>query len=290
MWRRRHAIMERSKNLVSIITPTYNRAYILGNTIDSVLVQTDNDWELIIVDDGSTDNTEELIRSYKDARIKYFSQENRGPSAARNRAFDILTGGWVSYIDSDNELLPNYLEVMKGWLADNPDALYALPKGNRTLELYEDGRLVRLIDDSADFPDALTARDIALRNIHFDINGFMHSRKIIDAGIRFDEDMDSLEDWDFALTICERYPDRFLYVPVRLFNYHQRYGTDGLVSNASYAKWAQSFERVYQKHKDDKILQGQTWYPDRVEKYRKLEQDYQEGKAPPNHLRYFTRK
>jgi len=273
----------------SIVTPTYNRAYILGTAIQSVIAQTYADWELIIVDDGSSDDTEKLVYNFHDDRIKYFHQINKGPSAARNHGLEMASGDWIAYIDSDNELLSNYLGVMEDVIRKNPQSLYALPKGNRTLELYRENKLVEKIDDSSDFPDELTPRDIAWRKIHFDINGFMHHKKIVEDGIRFDETMDSLEDWDFALTICEKYPDRFLYVPVKLFNYHQRFGTDGLVSNASYGKWAQSFETIYQKHKNDKLMMGQNWYPDRVNKYKRLEEEFQQGKIQPNYLRYFTK-
>lgn len=273
----------------SVITPTCNRAYILSNTIKSVLDQTYTDWEMIIVDDGSTDDTKSLVDSFNDKRLKYIYQEHNGVSSARNKAFEYMNGEWAVYIDSDNELLPYYLEELSKYIINNQGVLYLLTKGNRTLELYKDNKLIELIDDSKDFPDHLTVEDIGVRNIHFDINGFAHSRKIIDDGIRFDEEMDSLEDWDFVLSICEKYPDNFMYLSKVLFNYHQRFGGDGLVSNASYGKWSGSFERIYQKHKKDRALKNQKWYPDRVDKYRKLEEAYQRGETVPNYLRYFTK-
>jgi glycosyltransferase involved in cell wall biosynthesis len=92
--------------------PTYNRAYILKDAIDSVVGQTFDDWELIIMDDGSTDNTHELVKSIGDKRIVYEYQENSGPSTARNNAVGLAGGEWVAYLDSDNELLPTYLETM----------------------------------------------------------------------------------------------------------------------------------------------------------------------------------
>lgn len=273
----------------SVITPTYNRAYILDNTIKSTLDQTYTNWEMIIIDDGSTDNTKDLISSFNDSRIRLLSQKHKGVSAARNKGLEHITGDWVVYMDSDNELLPTYLNELKDLLYQHPKALFALTKGHRTLELYKDNKLVESIDDSADFPDNLIVEDIGVRNIHFDINGFAHSKKIVTDGIRFDEEMDSLEDWDFALFICEKYPDGFVYLPKVLFNYHQRFGGDGLVSNASYGKWANSFERVYKKHRNDEALKNQTWYPNRVDKYKKLEEAYQRGETVPNYLRYFTK-
>lgn len=96
-----------------------------------------------------------------------------------------------------------------------------------------------------------------------------------------------VDDWDLALTLCEKYPQRFLYVPQRLYTNHRRFGADSLVSNAGYAQWAQSFEKIYQKHKDDEILYGQMWYPHKVEKYTRLEREYRNGKGLPCDLYYF---
>lgn len=274
--------------LVSIITPTFNRAYILATAIQSILSQTYKNWEMIIVDDGSTDTTKELVSSFKDERIKYIYQKNAGPSAARNKALLTAKGEWIAYLDSDNELLPNYLEVMVDWITKNPTALYALPSGRRTLELYENDKLVKLIDDSADFLKNLTVKDIFMRKLHFDGNGFMHSRKFFEEGLKWDEKISRMEEWEFVMQIGERHPDNFLYVQVPLVNYHQRFGGDGLVSNTTYKQWAETFEYIYQKHKNDTQLKDQTWYPNRVEKYLKLEKDFQKGKAPAPHLRYFT--
>lgn len=244
---------------------------------------------MIIVDDGSTDNTKDLVLGFKDKRIKYLFQKNTGPSAARNKAFPIVRGDWIGYLDSDNELLPNYLEVMINWVEKNPTALYALPKSRRTLELYRNNKLIKLVDDSADFPSNLTIKDIFMRKIHFDGNGFMHSRKIIEEGIKWDKKINRMEEWEFVMQIGERHPGNFLYVKVPLVNYHQRFGGDGLVSNTTYKQWAEAFEYIYQKHKNDKQLENQTWYPDRVKKYFKLDKDFQEGKAPAPHLRYFQK-
>ena len=275
-------------NLVSIVTPTFNRAYILTTAIKSILSQTYKNWEMIIIDDGSTDNTKELVLSFEDKRIKYLYQKNAGPSAARNKAPLTAKGEWIAYLDSDNELLPNYLEVMIDWITKNPSALYVLPKGRRTLELYENDKLVKLIDDTEDFPKNLTIKDIFMRKLHFDVNGFMHSRRIFEEGIRWDEKISRMEEWEFVMQIGERHPGNFLYVQVPLVNYHQRFGGDGLVSNTTYKQWAETFEYIYQKHKNDIQLKDQTWYPNRVEKYLKLDKDFQKGKAPAPLLRYFT--
>ncbi|MBR2988532.1 MAG: glycosyltransferase family 2 protein, partial [Clostridia bacterium] len=88
---------------VSIIMPTYNSAKFIGESITSVLNQTYTDWELIIVDDCSTDNTEEIVTSFGDERISYIKNEvNSGAAVSRNRAIDLAQGKWIAFLDSDD--------------------------------------------------------------------------------------------------------------------------------------------------------------------------------------------
>ena len=95
--------------LISVIIPTYNRASLLPRAIDSVLKQTFNQFELLIVDDGSTDDTEALIANYTDQRIKYIHQPHAGVSAARNTGALQAQTEWLAFLDSDDEWLPNKL-------------------------------------------------------------------------------------------------------------------------------------------------------------------------------------
>jgi len=104
----------------SIVLPTYNRAHLIETAVKSVLNQTFSDWELIIVDDGSTDNTRELIQTYqeKDARIRYIYQENQERSVARNNGIEKATGQYVCFLDSDDyflkEKLASFFEAIQG--------------------------------------------------------------------------------------------------------------------------------------------------------------------------------
>lgn len=93
----------------SIIIPTYNRAAFLPKAIESVLAQTFADWELIIVDDGSTDNTKDVVSQYSDSRITYIYQENAERSAARNNGITHSVGEYVLFLDSDDYYLSNFL-------------------------------------------------------------------------------------------------------------------------------------------------------------------------------------
>jgi len=270
--------------------PTYNRASSISGAIQSIRAQTEPDWELIVVDDASSDNTAEVIKGMHDSRIRCIRQtSNHGPGAARNVGVAHAKARWVSYLDSDNELLPSYAETMLGWLAKNPAAVFALPRSNRTEELWRNGVLIKTIDDSHDIPSDLTLKDIFMKKLNVDTNGFMHLRELFnDPAIRWDETLrHGMEDWDLAMLIGERYPKGFLYVPVVLYNYHQRYGGDGIVSNSTYQDWADTLAYIYQKHKGDKLMHGQDWYPRKVEKWRRLQKEFEAGKLPPYYLYRF---
>ncbi|MBR4454516.1 MAG: glycosyltransferase family 2 protein [Bacteroidales bacterium] len=97
----------------SIIIPTYNRASFLPKAIESVLAQTYTEWELIIVDDGSTDNTKEVVSKYNDSRITYIYQKNAERSAARNNGILHANGNYICFMDSDGYLAANRLELLK---------------------------------------------------------------------------------------------------------------------------------------------------------------------------------
>lgn len=102
--------------LVSIIIPTFNRGHLIGETLDSILDQTYNNWECIIVDDGSTDNTKEVIEEYlkKDSRFLYYHRPKDrlpGGNAARNFGFEVSKGEFIQWFDSDDLMKTNYLEL-----------------------------------------------------------------------------------------------------------------------------------------------------------------------------------
>lgn len=96
---------------VSVIIPTYNRAEMLKQAIESVLAQTFRDFEIVVVDDGSTDNTHHMLATYPDC-VHYIYQENQERSAARNRGVASSTGEYLVFLDSDDLLLPNMLELL----------------------------------------------------------------------------------------------------------------------------------------------------------------------------------
>ena len=105
--------------LFSIIIPTYNREKFIVKTIQSVLSQTYTNFELIIVDDGSTDNTEKFVRNVKDKRIKFFKKENEERGAARNYGTNKAKGDYITFLDSDDLLYSKYLEEANLFIASN---------------------------------------------------------------------------------------------------------------------------------------------------------------------------
>ena len=101
-----------------MIIPVYNRAAILGDAIASVLAQSCQDFEIVVVDDGSKDDPASIVAAFSDPRIHFLRQENKGGGAARNTAIDAAQGHFIAPLDSDDVFLPHHLAAMKTLLAD----------------------------------------------------------------------------------------------------------------------------------------------------------------------------
>jgi glycosyltransferase involved in cell wall biosynthesis len=108
-------------NLVSVMMPAYNAEEFVAEAIESILAQTYPQWELLVVNDGSTDNTADIVAQYTDPRIKLIHKENGGESSARNMALDHSQGEFIAYLDADDAYLPHHLEVTVNYLLTNPD-------------------------------------------------------------------------------------------------------------------------------------------------------------------------
>lgn len=116
--------MSNSNPTVSVIIPTYNRAHLVARAICSVIAQTYQDFEIIVVDDASKDNTEEVVRRLGDHRIRYIQHEgNRGGSAARNTGIRAAHGEYIAFLDSDDEWLPEKLERQVASLRAKPSGV-----------------------------------------------------------------------------------------------------------------------------------------------------------------------
>lgn len=131
---------------ISIIIPLYNKEHFVLGTIQSVLNQTFQDWEMIIINDGSTDNSGAIAQSIKDSRILYFEQENQGLSATRNRGIHIAKGEFIALLDADDTWYPNYLETMVKLTEDYPCfSIFGTGQKNRPINTLPSG--VSIIDD-----------------------------------------------------------------------------------------------------------------------------------------------
>ena len=107
---------------ISVIIPTYQRREYVARAVRSVLVQTFSDFELIVIDDGSTDGTDEALTGL-DSRLRYQWQENGGPGAARNAGIALARGEIVAFLDSDNRWLPRHLAIVTDVLERHPEAV-----------------------------------------------------------------------------------------------------------------------------------------------------------------------
>lgn len=104
----------------SIIIPTYNRAALVAKTVDSLLKQQFREFEIILIDDGGSDNTKEMVEGIGDSRVKYFWKENGERGAARNFGLDRSSGKWINFFDSDDIAYPNHLQVAHDIIIADP--------------------------------------------------------------------------------------------------------------------------------------------------------------------------
>ncbi|MCX2743399.1 glycosyltransferase family 2 protein [Mangrovivirga sp. M17] len=118
--------------LVSIITPFYNSEKFLLESIQSVLNQEYDNWELILVNDGSTDRSKEIALSFIDPRIKYFEQSNRGVASARNVGLKVMSGDYFCFLDADDVFTPNSLASRLKIFKENPDLAFVDGVGIKT--------------------------------------------------------------------------------------------------------------------------------------------------------------
>lgn len=146
--------------MITVLTPTYNRAYILGNLKESLLRQTNDDFEWLIIDDGSTDDTKKLVQSWisqeETLKIRYFYRENGGKHRALNYGIPLAEGDFVFIVDSDDRLTEDAIERVTSWIEtmEEDDSIVAVAG----LRGYPDGKRI------GEFPDKKTYVDV--KNSH----------------------------------------------------------------------------------------------------------------------------
>jgi glycosyltransferase involved in cell wall biosynthesis len=184
------------RNDISVIVPCYNHAHYLAIALQSVQAQSFYDWEVIVVDDGSSDNTRAVVDAFADSRISYIYQENQGLSAARNTGIRAARGAFLAFLDADDEWLPGFLHRCVETLRKDQtlDGVYAcsyfIDADGRPLpqegshSFAEPEFRYRILEGGIFPPHAAMVRASSLRRIGF-----------------FDTKLTSLEDWDLWIRI-----------------------------------------------------------------------------------------
>ena len=185
---------------VSAVIPTYNYARFVGRAIDSVLAQTTPVAECIVVDDGSTDNTGEILAGYGD-RIRAIRQENRGLSAARNAGLRAATGDCLALLDADDLWKPTKIARQLAVLGDNPD-ISVLGCGVEVLDL-EGNKLREIVNPSPGVGrTALLGLAVRASWVSGSGSGALIRRRVFDDVGLFDETLNAAEDWDMWMRIA----------------------------------------------------------------------------------------
>ena len=190
---------------VSVIVPAYNAAVYLPYAIDSVLAQTYLDWEIVIVDDGSTDHTRAVVDSYRPQlhdKLQYIHQPNRGVSAARNNGIRAARGEFIALLDADDVWLPHHLE--RGVQAMDADPAAGLVHA-RVARIDTRGSVTGQLKVEPKYLSGKIARHIFTRRAHIICSTVMFRKSCLPADGWFDETMRATEDRDLWFRMASRY-------------------------------------------------------------------------------------
>ncbi len=182
---------------VSVIIPTYNRRAYVQEAIESVLAQTYTDYEIIVIDDGSTDGTAEALREQYGDRIRYEWQENQGVSAARNHGIELACGKYIAFLDSDDLWCPEKLEKQIAYLERHPSTGMVF---SEAWVIDSKGTLV----STSKLNEAISAESLSLESLCYENHINVPSSVVVDKGIietagGFDHSMSQGEDYDLFL-------------------------------------------------------------------------------------------
>lgn len=233
------------EGLVSVIMPSWNTERFIAQSIESVIRQTYENWELVIVDDCSTDNTEEVVKGFKDPRIKYFKNEkNSGAALTRNRALREAQGEWVAFLDSDDLWAPEKLEKMLGFMTEHS---YAFAY-HEYVKIDEEGRPLNIYVSG---PEVVTERKM----YNYGYPGcltFMYSAK--ELGLVQIKDIKKNNDYAILLQLCKK-ADCYL-LKENLAQYRIR------KKSISHDKFSKKFKSHYDLFNvcDEKSAAVSMWY------------------------------
>ncbi|HPW65745.1 MAG TPA: glycosyltransferase family 2 protein [Salinivirgaceae bacterium] len=220
---------------VSVIMPTYNRNYCIAKAIDSIINQTHKNWELLVINDGSTDNIEAIEQKYKpDNRIIFFHKTREGISRSRNFGIEQSKGKYIFYLDTDNQWFENYLQTMITYMeTNNLDICYS------AIQLFDDSeKIIGYYGEPFNYEEC---RELN----HIDINGLGHINIKDNKEIRFDETLKRLVDWDFVLTIAKN--RNIKYAPFLGVNYYDGQKGDRITFTVSTGDQIMEIINIIQK-------------------------------------------
>ena len=213
----RMAALPASTTLVSVVMPAFNREATIGAAIRSVLAQSHDRLELIVVDDGSSDGTAAVVESFADPRVRLVRGAHGGVSAARNLGLDQARGDIIAYLDSDNRWVPWFIAVMLRALAGEDAAV-----GYSAISMRDDlGHLTGYRGAAFDWQACLT------RN-YVDLNCFVHARAILEEVGGFDPGLRRMVDWDLILRATKG--RRVVYAPFVGCDYFDGRGDQGRIT------------------------------------------------------------
>jgi len=204
------------KALVSIIIPCYNRANFIGETLNSVLSQTYTNWECIIVDDGSTDNSEEIIKEYikTDSRFQYYNRpidKIKGPNSCRNYGYKLSKGQYINWFDSDDLFFPEALSIRLTEFDEITDVVIGKLEriGSETNKIINENKIV----------SNSIIEDYFTNKISYYVCGPLWKKFFLEKHLLlFDEAIMNLDDWDFNLRMLYQKP-KIVYVDNVIIKY-----------------------------------------------------------------------
>ena len=206
-------------DLVSIIIPVYNAEEYISRCLDSLINQTYKNIEIVIVDDGSNDNSLAIVSKYKDNRIKIYSQENQGPSIARNTGIEKSTGKYIMFVDADDYIDIDMVKCMTETINNESNTIVLCDNSEIWEDRIEEYKL--FIDYSKILYKEHVLKEIASGKAGL-VCGKLFNRSIVDKyNIRFDKNISICEDQVFFLNIA-KHCNEFIYIPKSLYFYDRR--------------------------------------------------------------------
>ena len=235
--------------MISVIMPVYNAGKFLHESIESVLRQTEKIFELIIVNDGSTDNSENIILSFTDPRIKYFNQKHGGGAAARNTALDQVSGDFIVFQDADDISLPNRFETLKRHFTSQSIGIVH----SDMLLINRQNQLMGYITGS-NIEKAQMLRFFLKAGTPF-INASMMVRSKALQGFRYDQSLRVGEDTDMVFKIARNWVT--VHVPEPLYLY-RRHSTN-VTNHVDYATTALHTKKFLERHSLVELFPELDW-------------------------------